>query len=403
MESRRIQGERLRPSPQPVLRAASTAAALAAPLLLAGCGMPGAPLPPSLNLPDRVTDLSAVRTGNDVALTWTMPGKNTDKTLLKGNIQVRVCRNQNASEGCTVASTLQLAPGADGAFADALPAALATGVPHPLTYFVELDNRKGRTAGLSNGAEVLAGEAPSAIAGLSAEMRRDGILLHWTPAPPDSAPTAVRLVRTLLTPPAKKPGLRGPLAPPAEPLQQNLLVDAAAHTDRTLDTGIRFGETYEYRAQRVARITVSGQTLELAGPLSAPLRIEAINTFPPAVPRGLAAVATAGENGAAPAIDLNWQPNTEPDLAGYIVYRRELGIPNERSLPLGTPAASGETSPSANATWQRISPAQPLVGPSYQDANVLPGRTYAYAVTAIDQDGHESARSAEAEETVPVP
>ncbi len=54
-------------------------------LVVAGCGMPGAPLPPSLNLPDRVGDLSAVRTGGQVALTWTMPTKNTDKMLLKGN------------------------------------------------------------------------------------------------------------------------------------------------------------------------------------------------------------------------------------------------------------------------------------------------------------------------------
>jgi fibronectin type 3 domain-containing protein len=117
----------------------------------------------------------------------------------------------------------------------------------------------------------------------------------------------------------------------------------------------------------------------LAGPLSPPLRIDATNVFPPSAPRGLAAVATAGENSSGPAIDLSWLPGAESDLAGYIIYRRD----------------------SADATWQRISPAQPVVGPGYHDLNVRPGHTYSYAVTAIDQDGHESTRSAEASDTVP--
>ncbi len=114
-------------------------------------------------------------------------------------------------------------------------------------------NRKGRSAGLSNGAEILAGEAPPAVDGLTAEMSKDGVLLRWTPVPPEASPVAIRLVRKLLTPPAQKPS-QGPLAQPAEPLQQSLLVEPGSHADRALDTSIRFGETYEYRAQRVARI-----------------------------------------------------------------------------------------------------------------------------------------------------
>jgi fibronectin type 3 domain-containing protein len=185
----------------------------------------------------------------------------------------------------------------------------------------------------------------------------------------------------------KKPS-QGPLAPPPEPLRQILLVEPHAQDpDHALDTSIRFGEAYEYRAQRVARVAVNGQTLELAGPFSAPLRVDAVNQFPPTVPGGLAAVATAGENGNPPAIDLSWLPDTETDLAGYIVYRREPGA-----------------TPDSNAgKWQRILPAQPVVGPGFHDVGVQPGHTYSYAVTAIDQDGHESARSAEAQETVPTP
>ena len=119
--------------------------------------------------------------------------------------------------------------------------------------------------------------------------------------------------------------------------------------------------------------------------LSPQVRAEFLDVFPPAAPAGLAAVATAPATGAqgtqaAASIDLSWQANTEADLGGYIVYRREEG-----------------------ADWQRVSPAQPVLAPAFHDAHVEPGRTYVYAVSALDQSGHESARSAEARETVPRP
>jgi hypothetical protein len=364
-------------------------AALCAPLVAAlfatGCGTPGAPLPPSLNLPDAVTNLAATRTGNQVALIWTMPKKNTDKMLVKGKIPVRVCRRV-ATETCAPAGDLQLDPGSEGTFTETLPPALSAGAPRALRYFVELKNPRGRSAGLSNAAVVLAGEAPAPVAGLAAQVRKDGVVLHWTA---DSENAAIRLHRKLLTPPAAAKSQPGVLAPSPEPLEQNLLVDQGAQADRTLDSSIRFGETYEYRAQRVTRVTLAektpdgqtkSQTLELVGPLSDAVRVEALDIFPPAVPTGLAAVATAGDANGGPSIDLSWQPVTDADLAGYAVYRRESG-----------------------SAWQRISPTQPVVGPGFHDANVQPGHTYTYAVSAIDQSVRESARSVEAEETAPNP
>jgi hypothetical protein len=341
--------------------------------------MPGAPQPPTLNIPNRVTDLSALRAGNQVSLTWKMPIRNTDKLLLKDTVAVRVCRNQSSAAGCNVVASLQLAPNSDAAYSDALPPALTTGTPRVLTYFVELQNRKGRSAGLSNGVDIPAGEVPPAVTGLSAEIRNDGVLLNWTPAPPDAPSAAIRLNRKLVTPLAAKPQ-QGPLATPPEPPERTLMVETGGSTSRALDTDIRFGETYEYRAQRVVRVPVNGDLLELASPISDPVRVDAVNVFPPGVPRGLAAVATAGENGYPPSIDLSWLPDTDIDLAGYIVYRRE-----------------------GDGKWQRISTAQGAVGPSFHDANVQAGHTYVYAVSAIGQNGHESARSAEAQETVSTP
>jgi hypothetical protein len=340
-----------------------------------------------------------------VILTWTMPRRNTDKLLLKGMVQARVCRAESSTAAgaieCAAAGSTQFAPGGDASFTEALPSPLAAGSARKLTYYVELVNHKGRSAGQSNGASVAAGQVPAAIVGLTAEMRRKGVLLAWQPDAQADAFSKIRLVRKLLTPPPskrkpesgnaqtggqKEPGAQwgsgsGLLTAPAEPLERTLLVKAGTSA-RTLDEDVRFNELYEYCAQRVATVETNGQTLELAGPLSGPVEIETKNTFPPAVPTGLAAVGTAGENGlgneARPAIDLSWQPNTEPDLAGYIVYRRE-----------------------GNGEWQRISPEQPVVGPAFHDANVVAGHTYRYAVSSIDQEGHESARSAETEETAP--
>lgn len=366
------------------------AAALAAALLLAGCGTPAAPQPPSLKLPVPVEDLAASRTGNQVTLIWTMPKKNTDKLLLKGELPARVCRKEGAGNCAAAGAALTVAPGADGSFTETLPAELAAGAPRPLSYFVELKNHNGRSAGLSNAAVVLAGVAPAPVANLSAEVRKTGVVLRWSSLQTAAQESSViRLRRKLLNPPPVPKSQPGLLAPQPEPLEQNLLVDSCAPdavkgSCRALDSSIRFGQVYEYRAQRVTRVTVEGKTLELAGELSAPERVEARDIFPPAVPVSLAAVAATSENGAgnAPqyAIDLSWQPVTDFDLSGYVVYRRE-----------------------GDAAWQRVSPAAPLLPPAFHDSQVLPGHSYVYAVSALSQSGYESARSAETEESVPNP
>jgi hypothetical protein len=351
-------------------------AALAAGVIamLTACGTPGAPQPPSLNLPERVTDLSAVRAGDQVSLSWTTPKKNTDKLVIKSDVTVRVCR-QELADPCVDAGTVTIAPGAGGSFSETLPSSLMSGAPRVLNYFVELKNHKGKSAGLSNAAETLAGATPGSVRGFTAEVQKAGVVLSWTP---DEQKAAVRLQRKLLTPPATKPQ-QGLLAPQPEPLQQNLLIEDVAQ-GRALDKSIHFGETYEYRAQRVARITVDGKALELDGEVSPPVKVDAEDVFPPAVPAGLAAVTTLGEIGGEAAIDLSWAPDSEADVSGYVVYRRE-----------------------GAGAWERISPAEPLVGPAFHDAHVQPGHAYHYAVSAVDEGGHESARSAEAQETVPNP
>jgi hypothetical protein len=201
-------------------------------------------------------------------------------------------------------------------------------------------------------------------------------------------PHRVALLRRVAARHARRQARPHAGAAPKEPVDQSLIVEPSAAAglpqDEALDKSIHFGNAYEYRAQRVARVTVGSQALELAGPLSEPVRVEAQDVFPPDVPAGLAAVATAGDTSASPpigpSIDLSWQPVADPDIAGYVVYRRE-----------GT------------ANWERISPMQALVGPGFHDAQVEAGHTYQYAVSAVDEGGRESAHSQPAEERVPAP
>jgi hypothetical protein len=223
--------------------------------------------------------------------------------------------------------------------------------------------------------------------GLTAEVRADGVALHWT----DRSATvnsAVRLHRRLLNPdpPEKKSeGKSADLSSaPPEAMLRDLLVDTPVAGDKTtlrsgaVDSSVHFGKAYEYTVQPLERVTLDGKAFELAGEISVPVRVDVIDTFPPAVPQGLVAVLVPEQN----TIDLSWQPDTEEDLAGYIVYR---------------------TGGQEATSWMRISGPAPLTGPAYRDSNIEPGHSYRYAVSAIDLTGHESQRSSEARETVPIP
>ena len=118
--------------------------------------------------------------------------------------------------------------------------------------------------------------------------------------------------------------------------------------------------------------------MEVEGDDSPVVHLKVHDIFPPAVPSGLQAVFSSV--GQKPFIDLTWAPNTESDLAGYIVYRRFWSGPN--------------------ANFVAVTPA-PVKAPAWRDNDVQPGKTYYYTVAADDVRGNQSAQSAPAEETVP--
>jgi hypothetical protein len=403
-------------------------------VLLAGCGLAANPQPPTLWLPEPVKDLAATRVGDEVHLHWTMPKNTTDKVLLKGDQRAHVCWEvppagagaanpashtpgapgagttalqekpgarasaaqvgqesgaekpaANATpqpafdaKGCKAAGDALLPPNKPADFTAKMPAELTAGIPRAVAFYVELQNHAGKTAGPSNAAWVATGAAPPAVTGLRLETRAEGVVVRWTAAAPEAG-MVLRMHRTLIQKTgAQIAGAQTAAPRPNEaqgvppPEQQVLEVDLdKSDHGEALDHDAALDQTWKYSVERVLKVESGGHALEIAGPSSDPVTIDAKDVFPPAVPAGLAAVVDEQ----AKAIDLSWTPDTDADLAGYFVYRRD------------------ET---AGTGWERMTP-KAVAPPSCSDATVVAGHKYAYAVSAVDQDGNESGKSGEVE------
>jgi hypothetical protein len=359
-------------------------------ILLAGCGLAANPQPPTLWLPEPVRDLTGERVGNEVHLHWTMPKNTTDKVALKGDQTAHICWSSEATPalvkpapspvpsaglpGCTAVGNAIFAPDKPADYVAPLPTELTSGTPRVVSFFVELRNHAGKTAGPSNPVWIATGPAPSAVTDFSVTTQAGGPVLHWQAAAPARG-TVLRIHRTLVTQSgAAKPSESAGAPPPQE---QTLKVDlGAADPGQAIDRDAPLDHVYRYTVERVLRVDVDHHALEIAGPRSQSFTVDAKDKFPPAVPAGLAVVADEQNH----TLDLSWTPDTDPDLAGYVVYRRDV---------------------TAGTGAERISGKGLIVPPSFEDKAVIPSHRYAYAVSAVDQDGNESARSGAVEEELP--
>jgi hypothetical protein len=351
-------------------------------VLLAGCGLAANPQPPTLWLPEPVRNLAVTRVGNEVQLHWGMPKNTTDKVPLKGDQRAQICWTNGAApptpktpanptpstglSGCITA--------AEESFPPEKPATDTVPLPAALIYFVELQNHAGKTAGPSNPGWIATGTAPAGVAGLSLQAQAQGVVLHWQKA--DSQPGLVlRIHRTLITQPgAPKPSDSNGTPPPAE---QVLEVDLdKSDPGQALDRDAALDHTWRYTVERVLKLDLDHHPLEILSVPSQPVTLDAKDVFPPAVPTGVAVVADEQAH----ALDVSWTPDTDADLAGYIVYRRDI---------------------TAGTAAERVSGKDLLVPPSLEDKSVAGGHRYAYSVTAVDLDGNESAHSPEFEESLP--
>ncbi|MCY4076176.1 MAG: fibronectin type III domain-containing protein [Acidobacteria bacterium] len=124
-----------------------------------------------------------------------------------------------------------------------------------------------------------------------------------------------------------------------------------ARTASYSDSDITFGETRCY----AVRVLDAVGELEIEGPESPATCVVLTDTFAPAAPTGMVAVADDD------AISLVWNANSESDLAGYRILRGTA--PDATLQPLGL---------------------EPVERTTYRDARVVPGQRYWYAVQAVD-------------------
>ena len=351
---------------------------LVGPTLLTTCATMNPPLPPSLDLPQPPTDLRASRKGDRVSLTWTIPTSTTDRQTIHTVGSTLICRSaateitqcgipvgQLPPQTIPSASKAGSKPAA-GSFTDTLPASLLSDVPGAtVTYAVEVLNREGRGAGLSHRVRVPLVRTLPPPQDFQARLTAQGIVLSWAGEaaaqnPEPSIHHVIRVYRNAL-------GSQ----------ERTLVGEVPLGGDHTLtDSSFDWEKTYQYRAQIVTVIRQPNQPeVQVEGSDTPDRFIFADDVFPPAIPTGLQA-AFSGP-GQPPFVDLIWAPNTDLDLAGYNVYRHELG-----TAPVRLNSELVKT-------------------PAYRDTSVVPGKTYIYSVSAVDLRGNESARSAEAVESVP--
>jgi hypothetical protein len=227
-----------------------------------------------------------MRAGDEVLLTWTMPQRFTNHRAIESEIAATVCRRDSLTGVCADAGkAFSLASGATGSFSELLPEALGSGAPRTLYYFVVLENRNAEPANPINIAVTMAGASPLPIRGFTAKMDNGTVLLCWTASQPGEEPSSsvIRVYRKLLNlGPGKQEQSLQMLE--SEPAEQDPPLEFSQTSGCGADRNIRIGESYEYRAQRVARVNASGHTLELTGYLSAPVLLRAVTESPHSTP-----------------------------------------------------------------------------------------------------------------------
>ena len=340
------------------------------------------------------------------------PERTTDRLLIKGPVVAEVCREvisaadapnvarrtspprreETGSRPCSpVVAKAVAEPGKAGEADDMLPTQLASGPSQLLAYRVQLKNAAGRTAGTSVTVYAAAGDAPPPIENFRAHPSKAGAVLEWLSADGGNDDT-IELQRTVMDPTQQKrqpESLSTSLSGPKEPTEVRLRTDNVSGRDPggTIDRSAQIGRTYRYIASRVRTVSIGGgERLEVRSAPSAPVTVPIADVFPPEIPQALVAVpGFMGEGSAArPVIDLSWEPNDEPRVAGYRVYRSVVGN-------------------GVSDRWQRIGGEQPLSVAAYRDADILPGQRYAYRITAIGVNGLESRPSDAVAETATTP
>jgi len=361
--------------------------------LCAGCGAPGEPTAPAPIVPAAITDLTAAQAGDGVQLTFTLPAKTIAGERLADAPAIEILRAAAKPNGSPDAKSFRVVYTIPAAlvnnyqsedhvqFVDPVPPeearASAGGI---LLYRVRTRASRKRTSADSNTVSVRMLPVAERITSLQIRLTEDAVELTWT-APtrtsggePLASVSEYHVYRGELDSASADTAAAG--ANPPKDLSQAkwrspLAFQGSSRSTSYRDPAFDFGRTYAYTVRAVTQ--TGGHPLESSDSTLAGVTPRDI--FPPATPTDVRASVIVGNptnqlaNGAE--VDLSWSINSEPDLAGYRVYRSER---EDTAGELVTPEL--------------------LLSPAYRDTSVQPGRRYWYRVTSVDRSGNESAPSA---------
>ena len=333
-------------------------------LLAAACGKIGEPLPPLILIPRPIVDLTARQQGGEVILGWTVPHLNTDGSTATTLASIEIYRSiREPSSAAGAAPSLgdsdlwrvlqtEPAPGRQEtrSIRDLLEGQdLSQVLGREFSYAVKVFNRKGQTAGLSNIATLWLQPVPQSPGRPRLNPAEEFVEISWAPSTTniDGSPVAAGVAFNLYRAP--------PEGSPAGSLLNATPVAGTSYRDGS----VRLGETYVYRVRAVLetdRGKVESRDSEEA-------TLFHRDVFPPRPPRRLALVVGREY------LSLAWYPNSEADLAGYHVFRRQ-----------------------GRGDFQRLT-ATATQRTSYEDRDLLKGPVYSYRVTAVDRAGNQSSFS----------
>ena len=332
-----------RPGRQECLRHAGLAALLAALLLTAGCGYIGYPMVPLANVPNKINDLVAVQRGSTIIVHCTIPTLTTEnfpiKAATKQDLRIGPAGTPfNSSEWAPQAKPVASSEVKDGILTYKIPTADWTGKTVALA--VRSISAKGKQSDWSNFEIFRVVPPPPTPSQPTVQNTAQGEHIAWT-GPGDQ----FRVLRRV-----------------GDEKEYTIAATVAGH--EWTDTPIEYGKPYTYMVQALFD---AGNKRLAESDLSEPKLDTPEDEFPPAVPAGLRADATA--NG----VSLVWESDTDSDLAGYRVYRSEGSGP-----------------------WQKLDDVSAV--PSYSDTTAQHGKTYRYAISAFDK----AAKSNESDRSAPV-
>ena len=347
-------------------------ALLACAVVAAACGKKGPPLPPLVLLPNAPGEVAAVRRGERIDLSFTVPNANTDRSapadlervdVYAWTVPGAVSGDDIVRRGTRIGSVAVNTPADPDEPEPATPAPKGDGVEQnarvtvsdtvpagldPSTYrtYVAVGiSARGRRGAPSRNVAVPLVPPPAAPAQPAVRYDEKAIAVTWAAVAAGETPIAYSVYRSGTTPVALTP----------TPVAETAFADTAIEWEQE--------RCYEVRA--VA--TIESVRIESA---ASPARCVTLHdTFAPARPEGLVGVGSEG------AVSLIWTANADADLAGYLVLRAV-----------------------APATQLEPITAAPITDTNFRDT-VAGGSRVTYAVQAVDKAGNRSAASAPISET----